>query len=95
MKLFTIMISLFAASVFSAPLSVRQPSPASELDSFNYTNNVNNKASAKDVESDAFNYHNNIDNAVTVVDADGTKVVLSSPYTDDVDAADPAKVLGE
>ncbi|KAI0192334.1 hypothetical protein EV127DRAFT_491507 [Xylaria flabelliformis] len=95
MKSFTIITGLFAVSALSAPLSVRQPSPASDLDSFNYTNNVNNAASAKDVESDAFNYHNNINNAATVVDADGTKVVLSSPYTDDVDAADPAKVLGE
>ncbi|KAI0976643.1 hypothetical protein F4678DRAFT_414000 [Xylaria arbuscula] len=64
-------------------------------DSFDYTNNINNAVNAKDAESDSFNYTNNINNAVTVVDADGTKVVLSSPYADDVAAADSAKVLGE
>ncbi|KAI0437911.1 hypothetical protein F4803DRAFT_555579 [Xylaria telfairii] len=95
MKSIAIIASLFAVSAFSAPISTRQPSPASDLDSFNYTNNINNAVNANDAESDAFNYHNNIDNAVTVVDADGTKVVLSSPYTDDVEAADPAKVLGD
>ncbi|KAI0452921.1 hypothetical protein F5B21DRAFT_317670 [Xylaria acuta] len=95
MKSITIITGLFAVGALSAPISTRQPSPASALDTFNYTNNINNAVNAEDVESDAFNYHNNIDNAVTVVDADGTKVVLSSPYTDDVETADPAKVLGE
>ncbi|KAI8628054.1 hypothetical protein F5Y19DRAFT_439401 [Xylariaceae sp. FL1651] len=89
MKSITIIISLFAAGVLSAPVSVD--------DAFNYTNNINNAADAKELNAntDAFNYHNNIDNAVTVTDADGTEVVLSSPYTDDVEAADPVKVLGE
>ncbi|KAI1754835.1 hypothetical protein F4782DRAFT_491743 [Xylaria castorea] len=95
MKSVAIIAGLFAASALGAPVSVRQPSPVSDLDSFNYTNNINNKVNAKDIESDAYNYRNNINNAVTVLDADGTKVILSSPYTDDVDAADPAKVLGE
>ncbi|KAI0810428.1 hypothetical protein GGR55DRAFT_139342 [Xylaria sp. FL0064] len=64
-------------------------------DSFDYTNNINNAVNAKDATSDSFNYTNNIDNAAIVVDADGTKVILSSPYADDVAKADPAKVLGE
>ncbi|KAI1170267.1 hypothetical protein F4777DRAFT_569822 [Nemania sp. FL0916] len=66
---------------------------------FNYGNYIDNLATAKDADdtadSDLFNYTNNIDNAATVTDADGTKVVLSSPYTDDVDAANAAEVLGE
>ncbi|KAI1282902.1 hypothetical protein F5Y07DRAFT_394867 [Xylaria sp. FL0933] len=93
MKSIAIITGLFAVCVLGAPLGTRQP--VSDLDSFNYTNNINNAVSAKDEVSDLFNYTNNINNAVTVVDADGTKVVLSSPYADDVAAADPAKVLGE
>ncbi|TGJ79872.1 hypothetical protein E0Z10_g8888 [Xylaria hypoxylon] len=75
MKSIAIITGLLAVTALSAPVSIRQPTPASDLDLFNYTNNINN--------------------AVTVEDADGTKIVLSSPYTDDIEAADPAKVLGE
>ncbi|KAI3340706.1 hypothetical protein F4824DRAFT_496996 [Ustulina deusta] len=115
MKSIAIITSLFVLGALSAPIDTRQPSPASLLDSFNYSNNIDNAVNAKDIEADSFNYSNNIDNAVnakdaksdlfdytnnidnavTVVDADGTKVILSSPYKDAVDAANPAEVLGE
>ncbi|KAI1326983.1 hypothetical protein F5Y16DRAFT_217875 [Xylariaceae sp. FL0255] len=65
-----------------------------ENDLFNYTNNIDNASDVKEL-NDEFNYHNNIDNAVAVTDADGTKVILSSPYSDDVNTADPKSILGE
>ncbi|KAI1120129.1 hypothetical protein F5Y10DRAFT_273386 [Nemania abortiva] len=95
MKSVAIIVGLLAAAALSAPVSRVEAKRDVESDTFNYTNNINNAVEAKDAESDLFNYHNNIDNAVTVSDADGTKVILSSPYTDDVDAADRLAVLGE
>ncbi|KAJ8125181.1 hypothetical protein O1611_g8457 [Lasiodiplodia mahajangana] len=95
MKSISVIIGLFAVAALSAPVSHLKAKKDVGSDAFNYTNNINNAVEAKDVESDTFNYHNNIDNAVTVSDADGTKVILSSPYTDDVDAADRLAVLGE
>ncbi|KAI0398913.1 hypothetical protein F4802DRAFT_603492 [Xylaria palmicola] len=90
MKSFLIIVTLFAAATLGAPVG-----NSADSDLFNYHNNINNAATVDSTESDVFNYHNNIDNAVTVTDADGTKVVLSSPYSDDVNAADAAKILGE
>lgn len=82
-------------------IAVSDVERSTDSDAFNYTNNIDNAVTANDAEeeakpvSDLFNYTNNINNAVTVEDADGTKVILSSPYTNDVNAADAAAVLGE
>lgn len=64
MKSFAIIAGLFAAVALAAPVK-----PVSDLDSFNYTNNINNAVAVEDATSDEFNYHNNIDNAVTAEDA--------------------------
>ncbi|KAJ8105264.1 hypothetical protein ONZ43_g7494 [Nemania bipapillata] len=94
MKSIAIIFGLFAAVALSAPVSQLSARDV-ESDAFDYTNNINNKVDAKDVSPDLFDYHNNIDNGVVVDDVDGTKVILSSPYSDDVNAADRAAVLGE
>jgi hypothetical protein len=59
-----IIASLFAVGVLGAPIS--------DLDAFNYHNNINNAAT-----TDSFNYSNNIDNAATIV-VDGGKQNIRS-----------------
>ncbi|KAI3323879.1 hypothetical protein HD806DRAFT_76727 [Xylariaceae sp. AK1471] len=107
MKSIVIVFGLFAAGAFGAPVSTRGSTAINE-DAFNYHDNINNAVTVPvdneefDPLDDSFNYHDNINNAVTVpvdgkeVDSpEGTKIVLSSPYTDDVEKADRHKVLGE
>ncbi|KAJ3566717.1 hypothetical protein NPX13_g7029 [Xylaria arbuscula] len=61
-----------------------------DADAFKYTDNINNAADLKDAKSIK---HESWEHVVT--DADGTKVLLTSPYADDVRAADRASILGE
>ncbi|KAI0147240.1 hypothetical protein GGR57DRAFT_477617 [Xylariaceae sp. FL1272] len=80
-----------------------------EDDAFRYTDNIDNASDI--VERRAHDYEDNLDKKANVkkttnpaklkswehivTDADGTKVLLTSPYADDVRAATRLEVLGE